>query len=297
MTLPVSGAISFADINQEIYGSSSTAAASLNDSVVRNIFGVSSGQIDMNTGHDKAYTIPGNSGVITDGSSYTLPRTSGKTISVLVVAGGAGGGGGSYRTLSGYVVGGGGGGSGANAYTLSIPVTPGQSVSFSIGGGGSAGLGRDGIYGNQGNVGSSGGTGGATSFTVNGTTYAYANGGNGGIQSPDGSRGGTGSISTGTQAIYNDYSTSYPAATYGGNGSSGININTTVGYSIGSIVSVGSVGLGGQGRGGGPGQTGTGYGAGGGGGGCSQSDQGGQQNGTWIAAAGATGAVFIWWGY
>ena len=106
MTLPVSGAISFADVNLEIYGTASTAAVSLNDSVVRNIFKIASGAIDMNSGKGKAYTIAGNSGVLTGGSSFTLPRTSGLSINVLAIAGGGGGG------QSSYAGGGGAGGCG-----------------------------------------------------------------------------------------------------------------------------------------------------------------------------------------
>ena len=54
MALPSSGAISFSDINTEI-GRSSTAQTSLNDTLVRTVFGQASGAVDMNTGHAKAY--------------------------------------------------------------------------------------------------------------------------------------------------------------------------------------------------------------------------------------------------
>lgn len=296
MTLPVSGAISFADINLEIYGSSSTTQVSLGDSIVRTIFQDTDGAIDMNTGHGKAYTIPGNSGVLTSGSSYTLPRTSGKTINVIAIAGGGGGGGGSGRTsFSGYYIGGGGGGSGGNAYATNITVTPGQSVSFSIGGGGSGGIPRDGIYGDQGNVGSNGSSGGGTSLSVNGTTYAFATSGSGGVKTPGGNAGGAGSYSAGSQLISATDGIAGVSDTKGGAGARGYTINTTVGTAVGSILDYGSYGVGYPEGSGGYSTTGSGYGAGGTGGGDAQSDRVNYNN--IFSAPGAAGAVFIWWGY
>jgi len=54
MTLPASGAISFNNINVEIQ-TSGTAQISLNDTLVRTVFGQAIGAIDMNTGHGKSY--------------------------------------------------------------------------------------------------------------------------------------------------------------------------------------------------------------------------------------------------
>jgi hypothetical protein len=53
MTLPASGAISLNDVNVEL-GISGTTTITMNDSVVRTLFGVASGAIDMNTGYGKA---------------------------------------------------------------------------------------------------------------------------------------------------------------------------------------------------------------------------------------------------
>ena len=53
MALPASGAISLNDVNVEL-GRSGTTTITMNDSVVRTLFGVASGTIDMNTGHGKA---------------------------------------------------------------------------------------------------------------------------------------------------------------------------------------------------------------------------------------------------
>lgn len=293
MTLPVSGAISFADINQEIYGSASTATVTLNDSVVRNIFTQSSGTVDMNTGHGKAYTIPGNSGILTSGSSFTLPRTSGLKVNVIAIGGGGGGGGGSGRTsYSGYFTGGGGGGSGGDAYATNIPVTPGQSISISIGGGGAGGATRDGIY----SGGSYGSGGGGTSVTINGTTYTAAGGGGGAANAPSGTHGSAGGVSAGSQLTSPSDGQDAPGGTTaGGPGARGFFINTTVGTTVGSILSYGSYGVGYTQGSGGYSTTGTGYGAGGTGGGCSQSDVYNYNN--MFSAPGAGGAVFIWWGY
>jgi hypothetical protein len=53
MALPSSGAISFSNVDTEL-GYSSSAQISLNDAAVRTLFGISSGAIDMNTGHGKS---------------------------------------------------------------------------------------------------------------------------------------------------------------------------------------------------------------------------------------------------
>jgi hypothetical protein len=53
MALPSSGVIGFSDVNIEI-GNTSNALITLNDANVRTVFGQTSGQIDMNTGHGKS---------------------------------------------------------------------------------------------------------------------------------------------------------------------------------------------------------------------------------------------------
>jgi len=55
MTLPSSGSISMSQVDTEL-GYSSTATISLNDSAVRSLFGVSSGQISMSQGYGKSNT-------------------------------------------------------------------------------------------------------------------------------------------------------------------------------------------------------------------------------------------------
>lgn len=239
--------------------------------------------------------IPGNSGIITSGSSYTLPYTTGFTINVLVIAGGGGGGGGSTRNAAnaGYNVGAGGGGAGAAAYATNLSILPGQVVTFDIGGAGSAGSPRDGRY----TSGSAGTSGSATVFYINGTSYATAGGGGPGQISPDSTAGSAGTVNVGSNALSaqaGGAGTSTNQFTgQGGYGAAGYTINTTVGLSIGSIIGYGSQGA--TYTAGGPSSTsGTVYGAGGGGGGTNQSDQ--QSPANAYPAAGTAGAVFIWWG-
>jgi hypothetical protein len=116
--------------------------------------------------------------------------------------------------------------------------------------------------------------------------------------SPDTTGGTAGSVSTGTQYLTpNAGGTGTQTNQFtgqGGLGAAGYTISTTVGASLSSIIGYGSTGAT-YVAGGAASQSGTVYGAGGGGGGTNQSDQQSYQN--MFAAAGTTGAVFIWWGY
>ena len=295
MTLPASGPISLSQVNTELLITPSTTLITMNDSGVRFLTGTSAGTTDsMQQLLGKSYVIAANSGILTGSGSYTLPQTSGTTIKILAIGGGAGGGGGSGRTsYSGYFTGGGGGGSGGNAlYTLTV--TPGASntISYSCGSGGGAGSFRDGVY----SSGSNGGSGTSTTVTF-GSTIAQATGGSGGLVAPNASGGSGGSASVGTQQISpTTGGTAADSATTGGTGAQGYSINTTVGLSIGSILTYGSSGNGGGAQNSGQySSSGTVYGAGGGGGGCSQSDVYNYNN--IFASGGTQGAVFIWWGY
>lgn len=305
MTLPSSGPISLSQVNTELLISPPTTTISMNQSGVRFLTGQTTPgtQDSMSQLLGKSYVIANNSGILTGGSSYALPSTSGNTIKVLVIGGGGGGGGGSARTAHNPRGPGGGGGSGGMYYST-LSVTPGQTITFSIGGSGSGGGACDGGY----NPGTSGGTGGQTSVS-NGSTTIYANGGNGGDQGydvaigqvcPGGSAGSGNGSSVSIQQ--NGGNAQYGVTPGGGYGGEGIQINTTVG--VGTPYSAGSRGVGGVGNdaggGGGdspntPATTGTVYGAGGGGGGANNEFYG---EGPGINGAdGSNGALFIWWGY
>lgn len=294
MTLQASGAISLNDVNLEL-ARSSGASINMNEYWVRFMAKngtVSSGtSISMSELYGKSYIIAGNSGILTSGTSYTLPLTTGPYINVLVIGGGGGGGGGTARDggHDGYNTGGAGGASGGNAYALSVAITPGQTISYSIGSAGSAGGARDGVF----SSGASGSSGGTSSVTVDSVVVAQASGGAGGGVSPDGSASTAGGASTGTLAlaVTNGSASSYLS---GGAGAKGFTIDNTVGLSsISSLIGYGSAGATRGFNATTAAESGTIYGAGGGGGGVNQAND----NAGYSPAAGTTGAVFIWWGY
>jgi hypothetical protein len=237
--------------------------------------------------------IPGNSGILTSGSIFTLPATSGARINVLAIGGGGGGGGGSGRTYaSGYYTGGGSGGAGGNAYALNVSVQPGGNIVYTISPGAGGGGARDGIF-TSGSSGSNAATYGAVG--VGSTNILTVSGGMGGIVSPSGTGGANGTVVTGTQLLTPTYGNNAAADTIGGLGAKGYQINTTVGASLASILTYGSTGTAGPENSGQFPASGTIYGAGGTGGGCSQSDVYNANN--IASSSGTTGAVFIWWGY
>ena len=250
--------------------------------------------------------IPGNSGILTAGSSYTLPATSGARINILVIGAGGGGGGGNGRSeTAGSYLGGGGGGAGGDSYALSVSVIPGQVVEYEIGAAGTAGVTRDGPF----SSGSNGGTGGTTRVVIDGISRATATGGGGGVvAAPTGTTGGGGAGAAGGTTIGTQYlsPTAGTAAVawsppsgngdaQGGPGAKGYTINTTVGLSLSSILGYGVSGV--TYTSGTYGIPGTIYGAGGSGGGTNQSDVYYSLNPRIYASAATTGAVFIWWGY
>ena len=85
MSLPTSGLITLGAVNTEL-GNSSTAPITLNDSVVRTLFGLSSGLITLNDGHGKSnnysiYTSSSGGGFLSYNNS-PISYTNGSTFTV-----------------------------------------------------------------------------------------------------------------------------------------------------------------------------------------------------------------------
>jgi hypothetical protein len=264
------------DINREL-GLTTNAQISIGGAVPRGLAGVASGVIRQAADYyGKANLTPGNGGLFTASTTFTVPSSSGGTLKILSIGGGGGGGGGTNRCAVYLYVGGGGGGSGE--ITLkTVSVTPGTVLTITVGSGGSAGGQRDGQYGG----GAAGGTGGTTTVKNGATVLAGAGGGSGGALSQQpaqrpildnysahfnqtiidtapsailaaggagGSGGGGSSGYTNPFASVAGNGTSYAGATYmgGGDGGRGYNINTTSG--VATPYSTGSAGRGGQGN-------------------------------------------------
>lgn len=156
--------------------------------------------------------------VLTSGSSWTVPSNWNNADNIIRVIGGGGGGGNAKKPPGNYGAGGGGGG--AYSRRSNLTLTPGSSVSYSIGasgsistvgGGASGGAGGDTWFngascagasvcakGGSGGTGAAaggtpaGGTGGQAASGVGDVRYSGGNGGNGGGSSNGGGGGGGG---------------------------------------------------------------------------------------------------------
>ncbi len=169
--LPASGQITMGDVNVEIL-KSSTAEISLNETNVRTLFGIASGQIDLNTGHGKRWVTPGSS-TITSSTTFSVPRYAYLTVQVYGGGGGGGGGGGNDSWAYGYN-GGCGGAGGTSTFSSSTACNAYGGGAGCPGAGGAAG-GQDGPSGSTLTTGggSPGGAGG-------GGNNGYSSGGTGG---------------------------------------------------------------------------------------------------------------------
>jgi len=242
----------------------------------------------------------------TGSTNYTLPANSSGRINIICIGGGGGGGGGSNRSsFAGFFTGGGGGGAGGNAYAFNVAAAPGSVLNISVGGAGSGGPLRDGIYGSNG-VGTAGGT---TSVTLNGVVLCRATGGQPGspaqtVSATTGNPGGA----PGNAQIPNGLTVR--AATAGGNAARNTQVGGigAKGYLLqqGTALNQPDKGLyvmNGYGAMGityatnTNGVSGTGYGAGGSGGGTVQGDVGGQPLNRRNSTNGRAGAVIVWWNY
>lgn len=279
MTLPASpNTISLNQVNTEL-GRTATATLSMNDSGLRTLFGVASGQISMSQGWGKSSNVIGQVAYTTAGS-YTWTCPAGVySVCVVAIGGGCGGPSSEYQ---------GGNGGGGLGYKNNISVSPGSTYTVVVGdvnsGGNPAGdswfsstatvRGLGGLYTNTSTggaggsyVGDGGGAGGAGGDANSGGGY-YAGGGGAGGYSGNGGHGGNWDGS---------------GATAGSGGAGGGGATGWSGGGVG-IFGQGSSGAAGSGSNGGAGSGGSGlaYGAGG-----------------WPAVGGTSsyrGAVRIIWG-
>lgn len=206
-------------------------------------------------------------------SNWTVPSNC-FLVNAFLVGGGGGGGAGNGTTN-----GGGGGGGGRVRYVMGIPVTPGGTVTYTLGSAGAANGGNGGTttFGSitvAGGNGGSTGTGGASSSLILSTTTNYAGGtaggiggggagsGSNGINGSAGGFGGNGYIFNGTSyggggggggATYSASSARPVASPYGGDGGGGRGGSEGIGAN-------GAPNTGGGGGGGSAGGTLTSYG-------------------------------------
>lgn len=194
-------------------------------------------------------------------------------------AGGGGGGGGSGGGTANFVGGGGGGGgAGDSVWRQAYAVTPGSTLTITIGAGGTAGTTSTG-------AGTGGGTGGNTviaGMTAGTVTLVAGTGGNAGANAASIAGGGA----AGAGFPYGQYAQDSYNGSGGGQGGTG----GSTPFGGGGGGGRGSATLGGpvQGR------PASGFGGGGGGGGGYSSGTAGVGNGG-AGAAGAAGIVFIEW--
>lgn len=223
MALPASGQISFSQIAQIVYNSSS-ATVSLNDSDVRKLLATASGQISISSGYSKPTAANYN---YTSAGTYTLVTPAYQNMSIDARGGGQGGNGGSGSdTCTGWCgqfcffpyccngSGGGAGGAGNPSYlrlsgVVDVTAYGGSSSGSGSGYGGTVTVGGGGAggtmgyaFGCSGSNGSQGYPGGRTvrSLTkgLNGPAYstslsiAVGAGGGGGYNA--GGTGGTGAV-------------------------------------------------------------------------------------------------------
>lgn len=322
MTIKRSGIIGLADVQNEFGGNAPIAVneyyrngayVTANNAVVP-----TAGFVSIDKFYGASKYVPGSSGLILQNTTFALPANSGTTIYYYCIGGGGGGGGGSSRISYGYGAGGGGGTAG-NSYG-SFAASPGDSLTVTVGGGGSAGAARDGPY----SAGSSGGAGGLSQIKKNGTIVVTANGGLGGTVAQygrtvtstfDENRGRNGSWTT----TYTMSSTVTPggavgtisggvtiqagdAGQFGQNGiwwsvggQGGRGFFPSMSNNVGTFTR-GALGSGGIGYYNGYGSarnavSGTGYGAAGSGGGAMMN----ADSPTYQGSPGVQGAVLIWW--
>lgn len=149
--------------------------------------------------------------VFTTSGTFTIPA--GKTVIKATIIGGGGGGGGG-GTSAGFLVAGGGGGGGATAVYYLTGVTPGNTITVTIGTGGAGGAAGD--PGNNGSAGTSSSISSGTQTIITVTAGGGNGGGGSNVSSEPGGGGAGGTATNGTlnlsggsgQAGFATYSTS-----------------------------------------------------------------------------------------
>lgn len=259
MTLPVSGTISMQSVNIEL-AKAATALISLNDTDVRTLFGVSSGQISLADGYGKsrapAYTMDASSIIFSQQGIYSffLPNN---VSSISGVAIGGGGGGGRAGPGGSNSRGGGGGGGGALSYIpINAPYTTGISggtlLTIGVGAGGAT------TFTPQG----SGSPGGDSFVQIAGANVILAKGGAGGTFNTV-SLGGQNTQGIGTARFSGGNSRIPIQLNYGAGGGGAAGYNGNGGNSSESDSEEGQPGVGGGGGGGAVGREVEGGGEGG----------------------------------
>ena len=265
MTLQATGAVSFSQINTELL-KSPTAQIALDDSLVRGLFGVTSGAIGINNGYGKQYRIWANITISADTANYSLTSA---VVNTFLGSGYVAGITDTVITIN----------SGIYVYSTST-ATPAFSISsFAsgdtvkiinngtiIGAGGAGGTGA-----NYGGSAGNGGTGGTALYVRFATTYVGTVANNSTIYAGGGGGGGGGyqtrTISSGKSSSENTYAgggggggAGYVAGT-GGTGGSGGNQGRGSDGSTGTLTAGGAGGSNGgyavAGDGGAPGTDGV----------------------------------------
>ena len=236
---------------------------------------------------------------LTTGTSFTVPDDWDSVNNIYLIGGGGGGCSSSAGETAGNKAGGGGGGGGGFTAVSNLSLTPGNTISYSIGAAGA--------------IGGPSGSGGNTTFSIysaggGGGTFTNRNSGGIGGGSPGGD-GGIGSTYNGGKGGITDQGRNRTNGGGGGGGAGGINgagLPGAEGLQSGGVGGAGNnggskyiniseilYGVGGRGYAGGGavGDPGTGFGGGGGGGGTGAASPSAGNGG-----AGTQGIIFIFYG-